>query len=248
VNWKNLIAIILASVVCSAALLGQELEDNGRFLKRFAIGGRISTMGFDLLKTGTTKQYATALEHDYTVASNSTRVGGGASVEFKINPKFWVSADLLYHRFGYRTSIDTYTGTDNPDTTADERTKVNVLEKTRAAFWDVPLLAHYAFWQPKKRMKLFVDAGVTARYVRSVRTATETDDAKAKTCCSDAPVKPAHNPAAGFVGGVGLRMLDEFGLKMTPEVRYTRWKTDAFVGSRAQTQKQQLEILFGITF
>ncbi len=135
-NWKNLIAIILGGVVCSAALLGQEVEDTGRFLKRFAIGGRISTMGLGLLKTGTTTQTSTALEHDYTVASNSTRVGGGPSLEFKVTPKLWISADLLYHRFGYRTSIDTYTGTDNADTTTDERTKVNVLEKTRASLWD----------------------------------------------------------------------------------------------------------------
>ncbi len=244
---------IVSVLAFSAAMHAQETTSTPakqeRFLKRFSVGGRISVMGFDLLDGGEKTLTYTALSYEHTMESKSARVGGGPAVEFRVSPKLWLSADLLYHRFGYRTSTDIYTGTDDTSTTTDERTLVNVLQKTRASFWDVPVVAHYYLWQPsRKSLKAFVDLGASLRRVASVRSAWETDDANAVSCCNERAVSPAHRLAPGVLVGGGLRMVDNYGIKVIPEVRYTRWLKDTFSGVPAQARKGQLEILIGLTF
>jgi hypothetical protein len=140
--------------------------------------------------------------------------------------------------------VATVTGTNNTTSTQTTTT----LQKTRAAFWDVPILGHYALYQRSPKVKGVVDAGVALRYVGGVHTATQTTDPNANTCCTENAVTPAHKSVKGYVVGAGLRIVDDFGLKMTPEVRYTRWMADPFSGVQAQTRKSQLEVMFGITF
>jgi len=245
---------ILGGAVLGAAVFAQEAPapqptEGQSFLRRFSLGLRISTMGLDLLEKKNTTLSYTALEYDYSPESKSARVGGGPALEFRATPKLFFSVDLLYHRFGYKTTTETYTGVDDTNTSTDERKKTTVLQKTRAGFWDVPILARYSVFNlPGEGKKAFVHAGFVLRRVRGIHTATETTNPDSTTCCTETPATPSHRSVRGVVAGAGLRLVDDFGIKVIPEVRYTRWLADTFTGPTAQARKGELQILVGITF
>jgi hypothetical protein len=244
---------ILGGLVLSAALFAQETASESTekevLSKRPSVGGRISVMGRDLLESGTTTLSYTALEYTYTSESKSARVGAGPSLEYAATRKLSFAVDFVYHRFGYKTTTEILTGVDNTSTSTDERKKTSVLEKTRASFWDLPVVARYSVRDRNGgRMKVFAAAGFAFRHLSGIHTATETTYPDASTCCTETPATPSHRSARGLVVGAGLRMIDDFGIKMTPEVRYTHWLADAFSPVPAQSRRNQLEILIGITF
>jgi hypothetical protein len=45
---------------------------------------------------------------------------------------------------------------------------------------------------------------------------------------------------------MGFRFVDEFNIKVTPEVRYTRWNGETFNSSSTHSPRNQLEV--GIAF
>jgi opacity protein-like surface antigen len=55
----------------------------------------------------------------------------------------------------------------------------------------------------------------------------------------------------GFVAGAGLRF-NFFVIKLSPEVRYTRWSREqinsSYVHGTLYTKKDQIDILIGLTF
>jgi len=261
VDWARFVVrptaiAILGGAVLGAAVFAQEQEapapeptEGQSFLRRFSFGLRISAMGLDLLETKKTTLSYTALEYDYSPESKSARVGGGPALEFKATRKVFFSVDLLYHRFGYKTNTEIYAGVYDPNASTDARKKTTVLEKTRADFWDVPILARYAVFNPPgERKKAFVNAGFVLRQVKGIHTATETTNPDSTTCCTETPATPSHRSVRGVVAGAGLRLVDDFGIKVIPEIRYTRWIADTFSGPTAQARKGELQILVGIMF
>lgn len=263
IRMRSLTAFFLGGILVTMTLSAQEASrqvpsvpipstpearESTSFLRRFSGGGRLGGQVFDLLREDKTTVKSTAVEYDYTMNSRSPHVGGGGTLEIRVTKKLWFSADLLIYRFGYLTSTDILTGV-LPATGADTRKKVTTTEKTRATFWDTPLLGHYNILQTKgKGGKIFATGGVNLRRVTGIHTAWETNDTNAKVCCTSDPAKPAHSWAKGWVGGFGVRLIDDFGIKMTPEARYTRWSDDTFSGVPAQSRKMQVEILLGFTF
>jgi hypothetical protein len=99
--------------------------------------------------------------------------------------------------------------------------------------WQVPLLAKY-------EMKLgpihpFIDGGIVYRHVST----------------SSSSVPPPTNPNTAGVsvgGGVTLKFLH---LRLSPEIRYTKWPTPAFSSAYAGpvlSTSNQADLLVGITF
>lgn len=251
---KDKIAILLAGLALGTPLCAQnaatpERQEDTRFLRRFSLVGRISVMGSDLLKAGESTYSATELEFTTTSKSKSARVGAGPAIEFRATPKLSFSADFIYHRFGYKTTTETLTGVDDEDTTADERKQTTTAEETRAAFWDIPIIARYSVHERYNgRMKGFVSAGVAFRSVGGIRTAWEKTDPNGDTCCVETPAAPAHRSVRGLIVGAGIRAVDDFGINVIPEVRYTYWLADTFSSNAARARRGQLQILVGFTF
>lgn len=245
---------ILGGALLSAALFAQEAPapqptKGHSFLRRFSPGLRISAMGLDLLETKKTTLSYTALEYDYSPESKSARVGGGPALEFRATRKMSFSADLLYHRFGYKTTTEIYTGVKDTNASTDNRKKTTILEKTRAGFWDVPILVRYSVFNPRnERKKAFVGGGFVLRRVKGIHTATETTNPDSTTCCTETPATPSHRSVGGVIARAGWRLVDDFGVKVIPEIRYTRWLADTFAGPTAPARKGELQILVGITF
>jgi hypothetical protein len=89
--------------------------------------------------------------------------------------------------------------------------------------WEFPLMAKYRFTLPF--VKPFIEAGPQFRTAGNLNWAN-----------------PSH---AGVTGGVGLET-NFRGLRIAPELRYTRWKADNNPGS-ALTRPDQVELLVGFS-
>jgi len=120
-------------------------------------------------------------------------------------------------------------------------------EHTEARYWDVPILLRRRGVRTRGALsRVILLAGVSGRTVSNIRTTnniTYTDSSKA---VNYATTQPGRRTAAGAVVGVGFRVIDDFRVKTTPEIRYTRWFQSTFSTNSTLSAKDQLEV--GISF
>jgi hypothetical protein len=79
-----------------------------------------------------------------------------------------------------------------------------------------------------------------------VRTTNNTTNADATTENNQIRAQVSKRTLIGATVGVGFRFVDEFSIKVTPEVRYTRWDGLTFGTDSTQSPRNQLEV--GIAF
>ncbi len=221
------------------------------YIRRFTIGGNASILVLGLIKGGDQSESLTSppLQIDSKNESKGTLFGGGISVQFFLTDRYAINADLQLRRPRYKLSTTFYEGVDNPNTVGDDRTATFYTEDTRARYWDLPLLVRrYNESRFEDRRKWFYEAGPVLRRVTGIRSSTEKEFKNVKTCCDETPATPAHRNIFGAVAGVGLVLKDDFGIKLIPEFRYTRWFGGIFNNRAAQSRRDQYEILFSITF
>ena len=94
------------------------------------------------------------------------------------------------------------------------------------------------------RSRMYVLGGAVARAVTNVRTTTDTT-ISGTTTTSQAHAQPSKRNVFGAVAGIGWRFVDDFNIKVTPEIRYTRWLGGTFASDSTQSPRDQLEIGIG---
>lgn len=217
------------------------------YVRRFSLGGRLSVLPLNALNGGTLEQNIPTLSAEIksTAESESKRAGGGVAMQFALGERIALNLDLLYRKIGYRKSTETRTGVDNPATTTDERKLTATTEQTRASVWELPVLGRYYMKsRHESGPRSFFEAGVAIRRAGGVITFTEIDD----SCCDQVPASLAHRYSTGLVAGAGVQLIDDYGVRVIPEVRYTRWLSRSLDSRPARSASHQLEVLFGITF
>ena len=75
-----------------------------------------------------------------------------------------------------------------------------------------------------------------------------TNNANGTTTTSNTAVKPSAKTLGGVVVGSGLRFVDDFGIKVEPELRYTRWFGRTFDEESARSSPNQIEVDVAFTF
>lgn len=221
------------------------------YIRRFTIGGNASFLILGLIKGGDQSESISSppLQIDSKNENKGTLFGGGVTVQFFLTDRYAINADLQLRRPRYKLSTTFFEGVDNPNTIGDDRTATFYTEDTRARYWDLPLLVRrYNESRFEDRRKWFYEAGPVVRRVTGIRSSTEKEFKNVKTCCDETPATPAHRNIFGAVAGVGLVIKDDFGIKLTPEFRYTRWFGGIFNNRAAQSRRDQYEIIFSITF
>jgi hypothetical protein len=125
-----------------------------------------------------------------------------------------------------------------------------VTAQTVANSWEFPLLVKWAFLPGPIRP--FVDAGASFRHITGVDQFRQTllvIGGQTNSSTSN-PAELNKSTDAGFVFGGGLEF--KLGkLRITPELRYTRWGGEVFrdpVNALLQTNRNQGDFLLGITF
>ena len=167
-------------------------------------------------------------------------MGGGLTLNARILKNYWLSVGAIYRYLGYDW---TYTApVSDPNSDADS-------ERSRARLLDFPVMLRYTGrkWNPSKYT--FYEAGGAYRDALSRKTTTNAYDIYSNSLgtgiTSDTKF---HQESFGAMVGAGIIAKDDFGIIVSPEVRYTRWMGDTFSSSTLSTQRNQLEITISFGF
>ena len=146
---------------------------------------------------------------------------------------------------GYQltTTVATTTTSVLNGTTFPVTTTTSTHEDTRARLIDMPFLVRYYGTGKRPRSpRWFLEAGGAWRLATDIRTSLDSTDASGiVTCCTFMPTVPQHRSSVGAVAGAGMQFVDEFGIHVVPEVRYTRWLEQTFDNLTTRSQRNQVE-------
>lgn len=238
-----LLAPILRAQGASSSV--REEEEQPSFLRRFSVGVRASILTLDLLGSGTSStspNTETAVAEELTPAN--PRLSGGVTVEYAASRRLLFSVDLLYHYFSY--SATTTTNVTLPDGTSEITT---VDEETHARYYDLPILARFTTRPARTASaQALLGGGVTFRTVSNIKSTTTTTNPDGTQGIDYTPRTPLNRTTYGVVAAAGFRVKDDFGIKVTPEVRYIRWFSNLFDGWPAQQRRNELQVVIGLTF
>jgi len=195
---------------------------------------------------------STEISTQYQTTGASERIGYGLTFQVRITEHFYVDLSGLLRRIGYQfnTTVSTTTTSVLNGTTFPVTTTTSTHEDTRARLIDIPvLLRYYGTGKRPNSPRWFLEAGGAYRLANGIRTSTDTTDASdVNTCCTFTAAVPKNRNSEGVVVGAGLQFKDEFGIKVVPEFRYTRWMRPIFENLTTVTNDNQIEGDISLTF
>lgn len=253
-----LVALLSGAAVCAQSQsppAARKAPKQEAYVRRISAGLTLSVLGMSTARDGSSSNVTTSPPVDALYATTRTKglsqwIGYGATAQACITNHFAVSAGVFFRRMGYKLNSDIFTGVDNPNTTADERTHTVTNEDTRARLIDFPVtIRYYTKNRREPGPRAFLEAGGVLRRVTSVRTSTDTTINSGDTsCCDTTAATPAHRSVKGFVGGFGVQLIDPVGIRVIPEVRYTRWMAEPFNAFSTSTRRNQVEVMISLSF
>ncbi len=218
------------------------------YVRRFSFGVTLAVLGQSPLQNGAFSEFKPGLAVDATTAAGGYRIGYGGMVQVRLPKKYAVVGSILQHKSQHASTIDTYEGTDNPNTPLDDRKHVTVDETSIIKYWDYTLMARrYTKDHDAAGHRAFFEGGINIRDIRNIRSERETT-LGATTTPDNKPIVPTRKMGRGLVGGIGAQFVDDFGVKLVPEFRYTRWVQPSFGSQSSQSRKNQFEAVVSITF
>ena len=171
-----------------------------------------------------------------TASAYTNRYIIGPTAELRLPFGLGVEFDVLYRRFGYSSSglLAGITSTITNKTTT-------------GSAWEFPLLAKYRF--KGKLVRPFVSAGVAWDKLSGLTQDVHTIVAGVTNSTSGTPTELHNDTTRGFVMGGGVEV-KALVIRISPEIRYTRWGSAHFVDpiGLISSKQNQAEFLVGITF
>jgi len=257
-------ALILTACLASGASavhaqdlpVPQETAPQHVRVKHFSFGIRardfpiknFGTMGNKSIYTTTFAPPPAPKDWSFTTATKSPFWGAGLAMEYYGGERWTISAEALYNRVAYTMQTNVYWGTDNPATSFDEREHEFFTEDTKGYLLDVPVLLHYRPVRSGPFTRMYVAAGPTFRYAAHVSSFLTTISPSDITTTNSQVVTPSERLVVGGTIGVGFRVVDDFNIKTTPEIRYTRWGGSTFSNASTVSPRNQLEVGIAFTF
>lgn len=241
-----------AGLVCGQGSSSEGIEKPHAYVRRVSFGATLSVLGFPLIANGSASNVTSSPPVDavYSTTNLQHRISYGVQAQLAITRRFAVNAGLYMRRVGYKMNSDIYTGIDNPSTPEDERIHTVMNEDTRAKLYDLPVaLRFYGKSRYSPGPRWFVEGGGVLRRVLNIKTSINTTiDGGDTNCCITTPTTPAARTIRGFVGGFGVQVIDEIGIRVVPEVRYTRWMAQTFSSFSTVSKRDQVEAMISLTF
>lgn len=234
------------------ALWGQSMPapgsaDGEPFLGRFAVGGRLSVLISKPVNRESSFHSTSTPPVSTTLSTQPTagRFGFAPTAQVALLERVALSFDVFYRKAGFESQVEVLEGADAPAITT-------TFQETTAEFWDVPILARvYNIGRHRAGNRVFFSGGMGIRHVSNIRTFTVVTRPDGLSDTDETPITPANNMIKGIVVGAGFQSSDDIGLKVMPEVRFTRWLDRTFAvtsPSPAFSSKYQIEVLLGITW
>ena len=222
--------------------------------RRWSIGLRVRTLparSLSVMDNGTTMNTTTVskvnYDWNYTTTSKSFVLGGGAAFEMPISARTIFTAEVIFNRLRYDKVTNEYWGTDDPTTATDERSHYTATEDTKARLFDVPLLLHRNVRATGMLSHLYLSGGVTVRNASSVRTVNNITNADGTLANNQTQAPVDKRTLLGATVGAGFRFVDEFNIKVTPEIRFTRWNGPTFNQDSTLSPRNQFEVGIGFS-
>jgi hypothetical protein len=118
---------------------------------------------------------------------------------------------------------------------------------------DIPVMVRYSGKKFNPSKHTFYEIGGVVRQGFSLQTTTNaTDQVTGELGAGPASGTAYKRRIFGAVAGAGLIGRDDFGIVVSPEVRYTRWMSDTFsspnITSLVNSNKNQLELTVSFGF
>jgi len=186
--------------------------------------------------------------NSYTATGAQGQVGGGAIINARLIGGFGISIGAIYRFTGYNAKEDT-----NIANSATGDTFENI-ERTRVRLLDFPVMMRYSGHKLNPSKHTFYELGGVMRQGFSIKTTTYAKEALFGATGPGQTFGTPYKPRVfGAVAGAGLIARDDFGIVVSPEVRYTRWMENTFssppgLGGLLGSQKNQLEVTVSFGF
>ena len=228
-------------------------KSTANFIRRFSVGATLTVLGLTTISGGSQTVATTSSVSDvYSTSDASSRIGYGLTFQAGVTDHFAIAAGVYLRKIGYQFTDTTNTTVNVVEggTVVPTTTTTSTHEDTRARLIDIPFLLRY-YGTPKRPRspRWFLELGGTYRIASQIRTSIDsTDDAGNVTCCTTTPTVPKHRDAIGETVGAGITFTDEFGIKVTPEFRYTRWAEPIFESLSTTGRANQIEAVISFTF
>lgn len=219
--------------------------------RKFNFGVRADFIALKQFDTTTTTASTTKpiADYTYTGSSTSSHYSGGPVFEMRLTKHIWVGAELAFHHVSYAQVTDIRTGKADPNAGTDNRPLTILTDNSTVNYWDIPMLVRYRGLRQSGRFRRFYPiGGATYRHVGRVRTGNDTVNADGSTAYDETPDVPKKSNLFGLTVGIGYRLVDELGVKVVPEIRFTRWLDHSFQGLAYTSSPNQAQAGIGITF
>ena len=257
---KRLVCLVLAAAAGAAGQSPQApppapaaggAVEEPVYVRRFSIGATLSVPVQNQIaneKVGQTVSTAPPLTVESDNTPKGRSVGYGLVAQVMLTPRFAVVVNPLIRKMQYTSFTVLYEGTDNPNTPQDERRGTNIDEDSRARLIDVPVLVR--FYGKDRRdagHRWFAELGPSMQLVRKVKSYRKTLHPNQTTSINESPISYRER-GLGATAGFGARFMDEFGVSVMPEVRYTRWFSTTFGAVSGRSRRNQIEFLVSLVF
>jgi len=186
-----------------------------------------------------TDAFHTARNGPLSFFSGANRYAVGPTVELHLPLRLAIEFDALYRRLNYGSDTILSTHTD-PNATRATRVSGNA--------WEFPLLLKCRF--ASGLVRPYVASGASFQSLSDLKHVRSFFDvANRPVSQTDQPPELRKRFNAGFVVGGGLELKAGI-LRVSPELRYTRWGWDSFrdFDGLLRSNQDQALFLLGITF
>lgn len=241
---------VLLLLLAAPRLAADDIQDL-EGTRRLTFGIHMQAYPLKMFDTKSTTSSSTkpVADYKYSATTDSPMVGFGPAIEYRITNHVSAGLELLFHRVQYKQVTETRTLKKDTTTTTDIRPVATLTETTRSNTWEAPLIArYYGFREGGIFSKLYVLGGGSFRRTTNIRTGNEISNANGTTDYNEIPTHPAKANQIGVVGGFGIRFMDNFHIRIAPEVRVTRWNGFSFQGQAVSSVRNDIQGGIGITF
>jgi hypothetical protein len=219
---------------------------------RYYFGFRVEFFPLSLFKTSFTQTTVTTppvASYSYFPSNGSQKAALAATFEYMFTPRLSAGAEFYLTHAKYTLTTQVRSGLPGPNSGVDDRPLTTYAESSNADYWVFPMLARYGGIRPRGFLShLYVAAGAEYRHVGRVRTGTDIYYPDGTTGYTEIAAVPTNSNQIGGVIGLGLRMLDDLGIKVAPEIRFIRWTNSTFEGPGYHSQMNQAEAGLGFSF
>lgn len=218
--------------------------------ERFAVGVRLGYKITAQITEGSDEQTSRATNPAtiFTVTSEPQQDawGVGAGVQFNLRPRWGITADLIARSIRFRTG----TRIDRAQTaTRSKQLLSNEFLRTSANHWDIPVMVRYYLNGPRQRARPFISGGVAMRMVRNAAAEREIVDVDGDESQFLYPSpQVVTDRTMGAIAGLGFELIDDINLKLSVEGRYARWQDKTFEMGFANSLRNHVEIVLGLSF